>query len=1041
MSDAFQDAAVPPRRAFMRWARAPRQRGGGLRRVVEACARLALVLAIGAAVLWWGEAMTAVATLGDAKFGLKEVEIALPRSGSVVIGRDALMQPSGAIHAVDRHIQLQRDADGRVLIANVATDRKLELDFARGPTPFESLFGLSPSPALASANRLAIPRGDEVTRATIGAAELEFSHVTATGVDIAVRDGGERRFRFAYAGGRQAVWEIRSDGDVPLGSCDNVEPSVAQAAIETLAALMKRAAAWFVAPAESAALRVGGRERSCRSVEGPELSAPSLPVGALTLTYNPHAGQFALADGDAGAAVRLAFHPSPRAPRTSVAPPTGANSLWLVDGADARSPQTVRGFIAGRTHYALELRGDPSDDIRTVVLKPLSKIPLFSASDCGAFLDKRAAPSSDAKPNCPGHSDAVKATTLFGPSHLLDVQLGAPLARNLSMPERALRLFMIALAVAIGMIFARPRALDPRFGQRRRLPKYAMTVAPLALSAALALWPDVMPAQSAGAAMAPTLANWLLAGVCLARAQRGGALLALFWLIVIGLVALGSISMATLCAKGPTTHWSSYIVKHKLLFIDLLPPFAIAAVIAPFSALRPALADFIFGDHPGYRLLRWAPALGLTFALLLWSIAGNSQGVGGFQPVEAGKFATAIMVGALLVQWRRDQTSGRPGFRWNRMFLLVVVVFAGLLLFVPILRSDYSPLIVIAATVVTLVCVRVAPDALQTLRRHWLAVAAFARVPLRLSQSARARRRLRDAAKLGLGLAAGAAALAGLIVFHWPVLAILLKLKVASWPDTREAQLALLHESLGSGRLVPIQRVIAWIDLDYANKLRSLEYRDLSFQVHQSRRAVAEAHCELSAPLSPLRMGRAAEKAAAVFGLDLAEDKETCRTLAHQNEPLNPIDIPVVQNDFAPAFFVAEHGMAAGALLIAAQIAFITIAVFAYARLRRATQGDGGVMLTRYLLSILLAGSTTLFVTQWFLSWSNMLGLLPVVGQPMTLLSSGTSHHLFMALPAIIVMMIGMRYTYNDASRRNFRAPPRPDAGVRLIFRRGHDRS
>ena len=147
--------------------------------------------------------------------------------------------------------------------------------------------------------------------------------------------------------------------------------------------------------------------------------------------------------------------------------------------------------------------------------------------------------------------------------------------------------------------------------------------------------------------------------------------------------------------------------------------------------------------------------------------------------------------------------------------------------------------------------------------------------------------------------------------------------------------------------------------------------------------------------------------------------------LRAEGDPLNPIDIPVVQNDFAPAFFIAEQGIAAGALLISFQLAFVVTAAFAYIRLRRATRGDGAIMVTRYMLSILLAGSTVLFVTQWALSSSNMFGLLPVVGQPMTLLSSGTSHHLFMALPAIIVMIIAMRYTYDDPPCRKLHAPPR----------------
>ena len=91
----------------------------------------------------------------------------------------------------------------------------------------------------------------------------------------------------------------------------------------------------------------------------------------------------------------------------------------------------------------------------------------------------------------------------------------------------------------------------------------------------------------------------------------------------------------------------------------------------------------------------------------MWLIAGNAQGVAGFQSLEAGKFATAIMVGALLVQWRRSEQRRAAAFRWsNRFFFVVVVAFATLLFAVPYLRSDYSPLIVVVTTIATLLARR-----------------------------------------------------------------------------------------------------------------------------------------------------------------------------------------------------------------------------------------------------------------------------------------------------------------------------------------------
>ena len=144
---------APLRREFGRWVRSWRRRFAGPARALELLSRLVLMVAILAAVGWWWEALVGVAARSDSKFGLAQLEVELPRQTVITLGRDELLQPPGTNSASLRHVQFQRDEEGRVFIANVAQDRKLELDSTLPATSDD-------------ADRLAIPRGDKARAPT-----------------------------------------------------------------------------------------------------------------------------------------------------------------------------------------------------------------------------------------------------------------------------------------------------------------------------------------------------------------------------------------------------------------------------------------------------------------------------------------------------------------------------------------------------------------------------------------------------------------------------------------------------------------------------------------------------------------------------------------------------------------------------------------------------------------------------------------------------------------------------------------------------------
>lgn len=115
------------------------------------------------------------------------------------------------------------------------------------------------------------------------------------------------------------------------------------------------------------------------------------------------------------------------------------------------------------------------------------------------------------------------------------------------------------------------------------------------------------------------------------------------------------------------------------------------------------------------------------------------------------------------------------------------------------------------------------------------------------------------------------------------------------------------------------------------------------------------------------------------------------------------MQIPSVQDDFALAFFLNRHGLLAAFLLWLLQ-AGLMFSLFYRAwsvwQTARALQDFRRVWHARFYSFVLVGGAGFLF-GQLLLSWGTNLGILPVMGQPMSFLSSGGSHLFFFLLPLL----------------------------------------
>ncbi|WP_051780555.1 FtsW/RodA/SpoVE family cell cycle protein [Janthinobacterium agaricidamnosum] len=115
------------------------------------------------------------------------------------------------------------------------------------------------------------------------------------------------------------------------------------------------------------------------------------------------------------------------------------------------------------------------------------------------------------------------------------------------------------------------------------------------------------------------------------------------------------------------------------------------------------------------------------------------------------------------------------------------------------------------------------------------------------------------------------------------------------------------------------------------------------------------------------------------------------------------LNIPAVQDDFAPAFFINRHGLAGALLLWGVQAAFVAGLLMLALRCHVAGAGAGDYRHTwqarfRYFA---LCGGAAFVLGHFLLSWGTNLAIFPIMGQPMSFLSAGGSHLLFFLCPLL----------------------------------------
>jgi cell division protein FtsW (lipid II flippase) len=975
-------------------ARTALRRGfAAIRRLPWISGPVSLVLAAMILGFWWHNVGH---LLGDTApvVSLERAEVRLAPGQTTVIGARELMQGDGGASGEREHVAFSHGANGAVSVRNVARGKRLWLDYADAGGGYSARWRLA--------------TGDVIAAASF---TLTVSEARSGFAALSLRAGGrETQMALTYGAGGASV---TVDGQAPP-VC--VEPS----SVDRMRSLIKSYLA-SDSRGESRLADLGGA-LTCLVRDEAFIAAAGVPFRAFSLVAR--AGWLYLAPGEAA-----------NAPRPPVQFRRGAEAVADFSGIgwelDPPGPEQLSHLIIGRTRYRVDLASAGRD--RVVTLTPVSKLHRMTQAEAADALADLDAPGVRVVP--------TPARQPFSRAEMANV------LSDLNGPERLVRLGVVTGLLGLGLIAALWRLRRARgWAVAGAVPVALAGLGLTAAAGALALLPEMSAALGSPAAyqatIQATILGYALASVMILLSPAFTVSARLVWLALIGLIALGNLTLTSLAVDSPRTDFAVHVHKNKLIFVDIVPVLAvlIATLPGPLAAAWPR--SFFAGGRTVDAVARLVPALAMIAGLVAWGVLGTETGVGGFQPVELGKIALVLLLAHIFAGFMRiDVFYGQRQYLiWLVGAISAAVVFLFFLAAVPFLKSDYSPLLIIVTTFMALAFAFLAPGVIErlgavigTLRRRFAAP----------------QRRVKLGWPRGAGLAATLLVLLGLnlaLIAAFPALAS--KLITGAWsiPDNRMEAIALLEKARGGPLRVPAERLLTWYDLDHAKAVSQpagqrppdVLHRDLGLQLLNSKMALAQAPCALTrldlAPdsllRSPLGERLGPEPAAALCALfpawprhGVAERVED-EVGSGRYGVSDLLRVPVIQNDFIATYVLARFGLPIGLAALTFQFAFVAGLVLLAIGLRLKPGVGFQDRAARTGLSIVSAGVAALFAVHWLISWGNAIGVLPVMGQPMTLIAAATSHHLLMALPAIALVLIAAR-VQGWTVRAVDRSPPR----------------
>jgi len=238
-----------------------------------------------------------------------------------------------------------------------------------------------------------------------------------------------------------------------------------------------------------------------------------------------------------------------------------------------------------------------------------------------------------------------------------------------------------------------------------------------------------------------------------------------------------------------------------------------------------------------------------------------------------------------------------------------------------------------------------------------------------------------------------------MVVRIWPILVLLcfvlavslLSLAVAK---NEQFQNGANYSSENTYLLTPWKRLQSYYDVDLSSD-RIIDLPETGTQIRMGRENILEAVCKT--PFEELCPMNAAS------GMAPGAEERLLRLYA-------------VQDDFAAVSLIHTFGIDGAILYMSLQAALIVCAM-----------AIGFVVLTAkldaklasWMLGCASIGLASIYGAQVLFAWGNVLGFLPVMGQPMTFVSLGASHHFGVGVPFAAIVMLAASLAEPTAAMRD----------------------
>jgi cell division protein FtsW (lipid II flippase) len=904
--------------------------------------------------------------------------------GEIVgIGRVALGQFGGPSSAALEHIALRRVSGepANWEIANVSTSRRLQL--GRGDTA-------------RLAREIVLEPDDRVV----------FAGVSGP-LTVSKSERQDWQLRVAApATGETALYVLKPDGTLLLEA--GVPEADAQCpSLGVLAGLKARVAAILPDVRKERSLRVGGNAYcdGKGNVAATSLPMPGLPPGAFRLTLR-------------GADLVL----SPGIRQSVAVVRDGRDDALTFDGAFIALVDESGGreFTAGRTRYRTQVVGAGDveeglpDKARTgdLVIIPDGKVHrFFDPPEGAADADVIPPPGCFRVEGSPMSDCVVRGDGWTAQWTRLGEGDPDPLGWGVMVLAGGSGL----LAFVAGLCFVQLASGSARL---RGSDVWRALGFGVAAGCFLLIFREGRGGHIAPPEMVAVLGlAWLGAGAAfLSRASV--ALRGVLYLVLCGFVALGAATQLHMASFADTTAFEAYWQNQATAL----------AVMAPVLAGLSLVPDGVIGWF-GKGWVRGLIVITGVVIMIVLNVAllvmGDETGLAGIQPGEINK---PVVVGLLawlgaelLERWRgRGDPAGRP-LPWR---LGCAVLLLGGLALLPVGNSDFSPTLIMVGLILIFLVIGAMAMAAGGLLRWLSNQSRLGRVSRIRALGQLARRPVSTVwvATLRNGVPIGLLAGAGL------TLSVLLWLRLLA-AMAGPAQASEAHWVAPGFVTTVIERIVSWQDLYLspdATRNGPKLYRDLGKQVRTSRNVLAGASCGPRPDNDALVTGRGQGDAKGAKRVPPEADllntvpvlvdlrTQVCR-LAGVSSGGPPaglakaLEIPAVHDDFAGSYLIHALGVEAGIALATLQSALVLLLLGTGAALISGQYAWPFDRMLRRGVGCACVGMGLLMAMQSLLSWGNVYGALPVMGQPMTFISAGMSHILAIGVSLVAVIELALR--------------------------------